>query len=297
LDLYTQWFLRYGFPQHLYCDRGTAFNNALMKELTAMVGTKMHLAMTAHPQGNSIVERRHRSLQRVLNVHQETCGVETDTDIQLALAHAEMIINMVPNREGFSVYARVYGMSAPIFPYAQIGSSPDDEEDAPPSKHDLINNIKKTTDKLTALYNLHKDERAKENELQACQPHITNQGSLKMREEVKPGDMVWLQGRQQAPVQEVFRDDSGKVRGVIAGGSTWSLDNISPVGRETACSLPALPRMRISHLKTGDYILYKQGPTAGVAKITGIPHNDETVKAQPMDLQASNHFYPVWTTL
>ncbi|KAF4698889.1 hypothetical protein FOZ62_017026, partial [Perkinsus olseni] len=114
------------------------------------------------------------------------------------------------------------------------------------------------------------------------------------KEQLRAGDMVWLEGNQQAKIDQVLYDDRGAVRGIIANNSTWSMDKISIIGRETVQTLPALPRVRSSTLAAGDYVLYKQEELAGVGKVLSVAQANPKYKVQPMDPQSNNSFYPLW---
>ncbi|KAF4725224.1 hypothetical protein FOZ63_014736, partial [Perkinsus olseni] len=205
-----------------------------------------------------------------------------------------MVINQVPNRDGFSVYARVFGMCAPPPALVDINQEDPAQEAAASTTLSLVHAIRSITSTLATRYNLTKDARAKENELYMCRPEVVNQRDRLAKEQLRAGDMVWLEGNQQAKIDQVLYDDRGAVRGIIANNSTWSMDKISIIGRETVQTLPALPRVRSSTLAAGDYVLYKQEELAGVGKVLSVAQANPKYKVQPMDPQSNNSFYPLW---
>ena len=55
-------FARHGCPRVILSDRGTQFNSELWRELWKMMGTRVAMASTHHPQSNGLTERCNRTL-------------------------------------------------------------------------------------------------------------------------------------------------------------------------------------------------------------------------------------------
>ena len=55
-------FSQHGSPRVLVSDRGTQFDSELWRQLWGMLGTRVHLATTHHPQSNGLTERMNRTL-------------------------------------------------------------------------------------------------------------------------------------------------------------------------------------------------------------------------------------------
>lgn len=53
---YDKWICLFGCPDLIVTDRGTEFNNALLKELTNNLGTKYKTTTAYHPQTNGQAE-------------------------------------------------------------------------------------------------------------------------------------------------------------------------------------------------------------------------------------------------
>ena len=55
-------FSQHGCPRVLVSDRGAQFDSELWRQLWGMLGTRVHLATTHHPQSNGLTERMNRTL-------------------------------------------------------------------------------------------------------------------------------------------------------------------------------------------------------------------------------------------
>ena len=53
---------RYGCPRIILSDKSTMFDSELWKEVWQMLGTRISLATTYHPQTNGLTERLNRTL-------------------------------------------------------------------------------------------------------------------------------------------------------------------------------------------------------------------------------------------
>ncbi len=59
----SQWVYRYGPPAVLHSDRGAQFTSNIFQQLLQRLGIKKSFSSAFHPEGNSIVERVHRTLK------------------------------------------------------------------------------------------------------------------------------------------------------------------------------------------------------------------------------------------
>ena len=60
--LLSEWILRFGPPENLLSDRGTAFIGKVMEELCRILGINKILCSPYHPQTDGMVERFNRTL-------------------------------------------------------------------------------------------------------------------------------------------------------------------------------------------------------------------------------------------
>ena len=52
----------FGAPRSILSDRGAEFTGMIWESLTLMLGAKIKLTSPYYPQGNSVIERSHRTL-------------------------------------------------------------------------------------------------------------------------------------------------------------------------------------------------------------------------------------------
>ena len=64
--LYESVVAYFGAPRSILSDRGTEFTGMVWESLTQMLGAKIKLTSPYYPQGNSIIERSHRTLSNML---------------------------------------------------------------------------------------------------------------------------------------------------------------------------------------------------------------------------------------
>ncbi|XP_064081898.1 uncharacterized protein LOC135198258 [Macrobrachium nipponense] len=67
--LLSSWISRFGVPDHITTDRGTAFTSELWTSLACLMGTKHHITTAFNPAANDMVERTHHSLKASLMAH------------------------------------------------------------------------------------------------------------------------------------------------------------------------------------------------------------------------------------
>ena len=64
--LYESVVAYFGAPQSILSDPGAEFTGMVWESLTQMLGTKIKLTSPYYPQGNSVIERSHRTLSNML---------------------------------------------------------------------------------------------------------------------------------------------------------------------------------------------------------------------------------------
>ena len=64
--LYESVVAHFGAPRSILSDRGTKFTSMVWESLTALLGAKIKLTSPYYPQGNSVIERSHRTLSNML---------------------------------------------------------------------------------------------------------------------------------------------------------------------------------------------------------------------------------------
>ena len=64
--LYESVVAYFGTPRSILSDRGTEFTSMIWESLTQMLGAKIKLTAPYYPQGNSVIERSHRTLSNML---------------------------------------------------------------------------------------------------------------------------------------------------------------------------------------------------------------------------------------
>ena len=64
--LYESVVAYFGAPRSILSDRGTEFTSMIWESLTQMLGAKIKLTSPYYPQGNSVIERSHRTLNNML---------------------------------------------------------------------------------------------------------------------------------------------------------------------------------------------------------------------------------------
>ena len=64
--LVSQWIARFGLPDHITSDRGTAFTSTLWTSIADLLGITIHHTTSYNPEANGMVERFHRSLKSAL---------------------------------------------------------------------------------------------------------------------------------------------------------------------------------------------------------------------------------------
>ncbi|KAL7841512.1 hypothetical protein SRHO_G00252030 [Serrasalmus rhombeus] len=103
--LWEQFFIHYGFPEHLHSDQGRDFDSQIVKELCALVGTKKVRTSPYYPRGNP-VERYNCTLLSMLGTLREREKTKWREYVK-PLTHA---YNCTKNEvTGYSPYELMFG--------------------------------------------------------------------------------------------------------------------------------------------------------------------------------------------
>ncbi len=100
--LLSSWISRFGLPEHITSDRGSAFTSSLWASLTQLLGIQLHHTTAYHPQANGMIERWHRTLKASLMARCSTpewafqlpwvlLGIRTMPKEGLQVSTAEMV--------------------------------------------------------------------------------------------------------------------------------------------------------------------------------------------------------------
>ena len=127
--LYESVVAYFGTPRSILSDRGTEFTSVVWESLTQMLGAKIKLTAPYYPQGNSVIERSHRTLSNMLR----TMLLEKKRREWSSLLPSIMLYmnSMVQERTGVSAGEILFGRS-PNLPsdisFTPVTSLSDDRE-------------------------------------------------------------------------------------------------------------------------------------------------------------------------
>jgi hypothetical protein len=103
-------FARYGTPETVYTDKGTAFSNAIMKALTKLIGANLYSSSSAHPQANSRAESMNYNISKTLKTL-----IKDQTDWAKLLPAVCLSYRSTPTvAHGFTPAKLVYGFDPPL---------------------------------------------------------------------------------------------------------------------------------------------------------------------------------------
>ena len=119
----------FGAPRSILSDRGTEFTGMVWESLTQMLGAKIKLTSPYYPQGNSVIERSHRTLSNMLR----TMLLETkNRDWSSLLPSVILYMNsMVQEHPGVSACEILMGRNHNLpsdISYTPVTSLSDDRE-------------------------------------------------------------------------------------------------------------------------------------------------------------------------
>ena len=127
--LYESVVAYFGTPRSILSDRGTEFTSVIWESLTQMLGAKIKLTAPYYPQGNSVIERSHRTLNNMLR----TMLLEKRQGEWSSLLPSVMLYmnSMIQERTGVSASEILFGRS-PNLPsdisFTPVTSLSDDRE-------------------------------------------------------------------------------------------------------------------------------------------------------------------------
>lgn len=136
MQLYTNWFSRFGIPIGIISDNGPQFSSIKFKENCAELGIKKWYSTPFHPQGNAVIEAFHQILKQGLMTYVRLENV----NIYLDVANILMTYNSTPHPSvGDTPYYILTGMDM-ILPNMQEWNRQEYEEWK--EKNKVIQNIR-----------------------------------------------------------------------------------------------------------------------------------------------------------
>ena len=154
--LYESVVAYFGAPRSILSDRGTEFTSMIWESLTQMLGAKIKLTSPYYPQGNSVIERSHRTLSNMLR----TMLLEKrGRDWSSLLPSVMLYLNsMIQEKTGVSACEILFGRS-PNLPsdisFTPITSLSNDREGY---VKQLKRDLKDIRQKLSRILNQNKDQ-------------------------------------------------------------------------------------------------------------------------------------------
>ena len=116
---HRDWVCRYGPPQYLTTDRGSAFTSELLRALCATMRVRVVRTTPYHPHSNGLEERGHASVLRVLRRLAEDSGAHDEVDdgtwLDLLPIALRVMRATVHRGTGFTPARLVLGYELPLF--------------------------------------------------------------------------------------------------------------------------------------------------------------------------------------
>ncbi|CAJ1392757.1 unnamed protein product [Effrenium voratum] len=125
--LLRTWFAHYGAPRMLICDQGGEFVGSKFADTLTDLGVIVHYTDVASPWQNGRVERFGGSFKSTLETVIHELTIQTEEELQIAVASTQVARNRYYDRSGFSPYQRVFGYS-PRLPAALLSDDYLDRE-------------------------------------------------------------------------------------------------------------------------------------------------------------------------
>ena len=117
--LLRTWFAHYGAPRMLICDQGGEFVGSKFADTLTDLGVIVHYTDVASPWQNGRVERFGGSFKSTLETVTHEVTIQTEEEMQMAVAATQVARNRYCDRSGFSPYQRVFGYN-PRLPAALL---------------------------------------------------------------------------------------------------------------------------------------------------------------------------------
>ena len=111
--LYKEWITKFGVPDAIHSDRGTEFQNEVVRELCEIFGVQRTKSSPYYPQGNSIIERLFRTVKDMIF----TTTAATNKDWTTVIPTIEMALRCTEHSSlKFTPYEVVFGrkMATPL---------------------------------------------------------------------------------------------------------------------------------------------------------------------------------------
>jgi hypothetical protein len=181
----------HGVPKKIVSDRDSRFTSHFWRELWRLLGTKLAMSTSFHPQTDGQTERANRTIEDI--VRHYISFHHDDWDDHLTAAEIA-INNSVAQSTGFSPYYLNYGRH-PLFPMSSI---------LPNSSNDTV---------ARTLSQLHDDIEAAKQSIAQAQQRQQQFANVRRRDVVfKEGEEVWL-STKNLPLREGIAKFTGKYAG------------------------------------------------------------------------------------
>ena len=154
--LYESVVVYFGAPRSILSDRGTEFTGMIWESLAQMLGAKIKLTSPYYPQGNSVIERSHRTLSNMLR----TMLLEKrGRDWSSLLPSVMLYMNsMIQEKTGVSACEILFGQSPNVpsdISFTPVTSLSNDREGY---VKQLKRDLKDIWQKLSRILNQNKDQ-------------------------------------------------------------------------------------------------------------------------------------------
>ena len=111
--LYKRWITVFGSPESIHSDRGTEFENEVIRDLCTLFNIRKSKSSPYYPKGNSMIERTFKTVKDMLYASMRSCGrnwTEVIPAVEMALRSCQH------NETKFSPYEVVFGrkMTTPL---------------------------------------------------------------------------------------------------------------------------------------------------------------------------------------
>jgi hypothetical protein len=134
----------HGIPTSLVSDRDARFTSKFWRELWRLLGTKLRLSSSYHPQTDGQTERANRTLEQVLRAYVSSHLDDWDTHL---IAAEIAVNNSVQESTGFSPFYLNSGQH-PLLPLSQLISTAAQQNTTVPAATEMLKNLQ---DDLTAV--------------------------------------------------------------------------------------------------------------------------------------------------
>jgi transposase InsO family protein len=112
--LHDMWIARWGPPDHLTSDQGTAFCNKVFEEFNKHYATNHIRTTPGHPQSNGLEERAHRALKDIIATTIREQGLRPTEWLDALHSAARVMRATVHSSTGMSPHEALTGLKMPM---------------------------------------------------------------------------------------------------------------------------------------------------------------------------------------